>query len=713
MPPNRSWDDAYTLAKTALAKLSIDDKITIVTGNGWMKGTCLGNIDPVYSIGFKGLCSQDAPTGVRFADHTSAFAAAINVAATFDRTLMENNGIFLGQEYRGKGINIINGPMVNMIRAPAAGRNWESNGADPYLASVSASLQTRGIQNQGVIATAKHFIGNEQEHWREFISSNIDDRTLHEIYLPPFKACVKEGLGSVMCSYNLINNTYACENPRTMNEILKGELNFRGFVMTDWWAAHSTENTANHGADVMFPGGKDQTTYDSWFGPNLKKAVQSNTVPQARLDDMVTRVLAAWYRHNQDNGFPDVNINSWNQGASKHVDVQDNHKDHIRAVGAASSILVKNDGRVLPLAHNKKIAVVGTDATGGDSTNNANSCPDHGCSSGTIAQGWGSGTSNFPYIITPFDGIKNRGQSSGNNVWSYFDNYNLQAAQDASKGADVAIVFAHATSGEEYITVNGNMGDRNDLNLWDNGDKLIEAVAAVNPNTVVVLHTPGAVDMPWINNPNISAVIYALFPGQESGNSIADVLYGDVNPSGRLPFTVNSDRSKYAADVVYDKNPPAGFQYPQVNYNEGIFVDYRWNDAKNIDPVFAFGHGLSYTKFEYSGLTIEPATAPTNFGKITVSVTIKNSGNFDGNEVAQVYIGFPESVVAPPKQLKGFDRKLVAKGAQTVFTFPLTTEELSYWDVVSQSWVVPKGTFKVFIGASSRDIRLTGTITIQ
>ena len=691
----RTWEDAYTLAQQAISKLSLKDKAVLTTGVGWGGGPCVGNINPVDGIqGFHGLCLQDSPTGVRFASGVSAFPASLNLAATFDRRLMQTHGELMGSEFRGKGVNIALGPMMNILRSPTGGRNWEGQGADPYLAAQSARLQVRGMQSQGVIATAKHYIGNEQEINRGSSTSQIEDRAFHEIYLPPFKACVEEGVGAIMCSYNQLNGTYACENDYALNRVLKGDLGFKGIVMTDWWATKATVQSAKGGSDMMMPGDGFYANENPW-GQNLVNSVINGQVPQNRVDEMAIRVLATWYKMRQDQGYPIVNLNSFNSEKDLKVNVQGDHFKHIRQVGAASSILLKNSANVLPLGKNLKIAVLGSDAGPGDSTNNK--CSDHGCTSGTIAQGWGSGTTNFPYIVTPLDGVSSRAKANGCTVTSMLNDYDLNSAFQTAKSADVAIVFVAANSGEEYITVDGNKGDRNYLKLFRNGDNLINKAAEANQKVVVVIHGPGAVDMTWINNPNVAAVIHALFPGQESGNSIADILFGDVNPSGRLPFTINTDRSKYSADVEYNGKT--------IVYNEGLLVDYRFHDAKNTTPLFPFGFGLSYTSFVYSDFVASSLQVGENEKRLSVSFNVSNTGAFDGNEVVQLYVGFPAASQSPPKQLKDFDRKLITKGSSQSFTLSVLHKDLRIWNVSQQSWELVNGQYTFFVGSSSRDIK--------
>ncbi|KAJ3204976.1 hypothetical protein HDU67_009194 [Dinochytrium kinnereticum] len=698
-----TWDEAIVKAKDLVGQLSLEEKVDLASGIGWAVGNCVGNIKAVPKINFPGLCLQDAPTGVRYALNVSAFPASINVAATFDKTLMYKNGQYMAEEARGKGVNVLLAPVANMLRAPAGGRNWEGQGADPYLTGISTAQQIKGIQDTGVMATIKHFIGNEQEIKRDWGNSVIDQRTLMEIYVRPFKHAIDAGAASVMCSYNKINGTYACESPEVMS-LLKDQLGFQGFVMSDWWATHSTVEAANSRLDMVMPGttGWEQPTF--WWGKNLVKAVNDNKVQMNRIDDMAVRILTPWVKLGQINGFPTTNFNSFNPNALPQVNVQENHKQHIREVGAASTILLKNEGNILPLSGSKlkKIAVIGSDAF--QPKEPLNSAPDHGSvPSGTLAQGWGSGTTNFPYIIAPIDGMQGPARNQNIAINALNENYDMEAIKRVAAEADVSVVFVNANSGEGYITVDGNPGDRNNLTLWNNGDNVILASASVR-RTVVVVHSPSAIDMPWINHPNVAAVIYALFPGQETGNAIADVLFGRVNPSGRLPFTVGKDRTQYSADVEYVSD--------QIVYKEGIFVDYRWNDKFSVAPLFPFGHGLSYTTFSYSPLTLSTPNLRVPTRTLMVSLSITNTGSVVGNEVPQLYIGFPEGVDQPPKQLKGFERVRIAPGETSKVTFRVTSDDLSIWNVAAGAWEVPRGVFKAMVGASSGDLRVEATFTI-
>lgn len=499
-----------------------------------------------------------------------------------------------------------------------------------------------------------------------------------------------------MCSYNKINGVYACENDDTLNRILKEELGFQGFIQSDWQATMSGVPSALAGLDMTMPGDITFGSGNSYFGGNLTEAVKNGSVPLSRVNDMATRIFASWYKLGQENNYPTVGVNFVNYTDAPFRNVQHDHKKTIREIGAASTILLQNNGNALPLKSPKSIGIIGSD--GGPSPNSfgPNACADHGCDVGTLAEGWGSGTAWFPYLINPFQGLRSRAPRSTQFKTS-FDDYDLATAVSIAKSVEVPIVFVNADSGEGYINVGGNPGDRSNLTLWHGGDALIEAVADANPNTIVVIHTVGAVLMPWLNK--VKAVVNAGLPGQESGNALADVLFGDVNPSGRLPYTIAKKTSDY---------PSLAEDVSEVNYTEGLLIGHRWFDAKNIEPLFPFGHGLSYTKFSYNGLKVKKSGS-----KVTVTATIRNAGKVDGAEVPQLYVGFPKSAGEPPKVLRGFEKVMIKAGHSTKVTFEVdVAKELSIWDSDARKWKNVKGSYEVYVGASSRDIRLQGSFSL-
>ncbi|KAJ7745226.1 glycoside hydrolase superfamily [Mycena maculata] len=818
------WASAVQRARAFVEGLTLEEKVNITTGVDVL-GRCVGNTGTIPRIGWKGLCLEDSPLGVRFADFASAFPAGINAAATWDVDLIKARGTAMGQEHRGKGVNVALGPMTNMGRAPEAGRNWEGYGGDPFLAGAATAATVEGYQSVGVIATVKHYIGNEQEHFRggsesaQIYSSNIDDKTLHEVYLWPFAEAVKAGVGAVMCSYNKINQTQACQNSKLINGVLKEELGFQGFIMSDWAATINGVQPALAGLDMNMPGfvGYDigpqndpdpATATNSWWGAAIIEMVNNGSVPEARIDDMVTRTIASWYKMGQDSDYPDVNFSQLTEATflngelvNEHVNVQDNHYKLIREIGAASTILLKNTDNALPLKveNIKRIGLFGSDA--GPNPDGANG---HGCDQGTLAMGWGSGTAYFPYLIDPLAAISAHIRSINPTVVieGILDDFNTVQVGLIASLADTCLVFVNADSGEGYITVPPPP-------FADAAKRSSPPLADACANTIVVMHIVGAVLVEsWIDHPNVTAVLHAGLPGQESGHALVDVLFSDgpqaTNPSGRLPYTIAKLRTDYPADVLYTSSNST----PQITYEEGVNIDYRWFDAQDITPRFEFGFGMSYTTFTYSGLRTSnegnsrralssaaslPAQPSTSVGSsatasrtlttsisgsrarslsvsITPSITasvsasafastsastspsasfwrnttsttgappvisspvgdiggpaalyedlldvsfeVRNTGPVAGNEVSQVYIGFPDSYGEPPKVLRGFARTMLDPGESQTITISLRQKDLSVWDVVTQQWVLGRGTFKVMVGSSSRVIHLEGTFQL-
>ncbi|KAF7375316.1 Beta-glucosidase [Mycena sanguinolenta] len=828
------WASAVQRARTFVQGLTLEEKINVTTGID-IFGRCVGNTGTIPRVGWKGFCLEDSPLGVRLTDFVSAGPAGINAAATWDVNLIKARGVAMGQEHRGKGVNVALGPMTNMGRQAAAGRNWEGWGGDPFLAGVATAATIEGMQSVGVIATVKHYIGNEQEHFRggseaaQIYSSNIDDKTLHEVYLWPFSEAVKAGVGCVMCSYNKINQTQACQNSKLLNGVLKEELGFQGFIVSDWTAMINGVQPALAGLDMNMPGfigygigPQDEedpaTATNSWWGAAIIEMVNNGSVPESRIDDMVTRTIAAWYKMGQDTGYPDVSFSQLTEATflngelvNEHVNVQGDHYKIIREIGAASTILLKNTDGALPLQvkNLKRVGIFGSDAGPNPDVVYSVFAHSRGCDQGTLAMGWGSGTANFPYLIDPLAAITAHIQDIDKTVVveGVLDDFNLAQIGNVASLADTCLVFVNADSGEGYITVDGNAGDRTNLTLWHGGETIISTVASACPNTIVVQHVVGPVLVEsWIDHPNVTGVLHAGLPGQESGNALVDVLFSDgsqaTNPSGRLPYTIAKLRTDYAADILYTST----MQTPQITYNEGVNIDYRWFDLNGITPRFEFGFGLSYTTFAYSGLQTEkigaarraesptssaavpvpsiiastnpaspsksanvtgsesasvvpasvtsqphvsssasasasilsappsassnatstasaPPAASSPVGDIggpaalyenllAVSFQVKNTGNVAGNEVSQLYLGFPASFGESPKVLRGFTRTMLNPGQTETVTINLRQKDVSVWDVVTQKWVIASGTFKVMVGSSSRNIHLQGTFEL-
>jgi beta-glucosidase len=665
-----------------LAAMTIDEKIAMVHGVDFGYFGTAGHIPGNARLCIPELLLNDAGAGVGDAQvNTTAFPAGIAQAASWDPQLQRRFGAALGWEAWHKGIGVMLAPGINIARVPMNGRNFEYAGEDPYLAGQTAAAAIRGIQSQHVIATVKHYLANNQETDRMTVSSDVDERTLHEIYLPGFEAAVKQGgTGAVMCSYNRINSVYACENPATLTDVLKKEWGFGGFVMSDWTATHSTAPAANAGLDMEMPTGQ-------YFGDALKTAVADGEVPASRLDDMVRRILRTMFAVGVFDHPPVPEPQAFAAAVNTPGEAE-----LARGIAEQGTVLLKNKDNVLPLdGVGKKIALIGQAA---------------GAAGAEQAYG-GGGSSHVPLagsvpVVSPQQGITQRAAANGDTV-VYADGTVIADAIAAAKAADVAVVYANdaETEGADRPNLGLNYGTCSLAACTQypiSQDQLIEQVAQANPNTVVVLNTGGPVRMPWLGQ--VKAVLEAWYPGQEDGNAAASILFGDVNPSGKLPQTFPVSEN--------DLPTQSSAQYPGVNghatYSEGLQVGYRWYDGRNIAPLFPFGFGLSYTTFRYSDIHA------TSSG---VTVTITNTGSRAGAEVAQVYIAQPATAGEPPKQLKGYQKVYLQPGQSTTVTIPLDPRAFAHWDTTRHIWVIDKGTYQVLVGASARDIRGQAGLTLS
>jgi hypothetical protein len=444
-----------------------------------------------------------------------------------------------------------------------------------------------------------------------------------------------------MCSYNQVNNSYGCQNSKLLNDLLKNELGFQGFVMSDWQAQHTGAASAVAGLDMTMPGDTVFNSGESYWGTNLTLAVINGTVPEWRLDDMATRIMAAFFKVGNTLDQPPINFDSWTldtygplhaavgadiQQVNFHVDVRGDHASVIRNIGARGTVLLKNTNNALPLSKPKFLAVIGEDA--GPNLYGPNGCSDRGCDNGTLGMAWGSGSANFPYLITPDTALQAQALSDGSIYQSIFDNHATSEIEALVSQADVtSIIFVNADSGEGYISIDGNEGDRNNLTLWHSGDSLIQDVSALCNNTIVVIHSTGPVIVSeWYDSPNVTAILWAGVPGQESGNSITDILYGKVNPAARTPFTWGPTRESYGTDVLYTPNNGNGA--PQDDFVEGVFIDYRAFEYQNITPIYEFGFGLSYTTFSYSNMQIVKHNVSAYTPTTGVTTAAPTLGNF-------------------------------------------------------------------------------------
>lgn len=607
----------------------------------------MGNTGSVPRLGIPALCLQDGPNGVRFTDFVTHFPSGLAAASSFNKELIYQRGKAIGREHKAKGVHIALGPSIGPMGLKAkGGRNWESFGSDPYLQGVLGAATVKGIQDEGVVAVAKHLVGNEQEHFRQVgkwdhedydrldlsISANIGDRAMHEVYLWPFADVVKAGVGGVMCGYNMVNNTYACENSYLLNYLLKEELGFQGFVVSDWGAQHSGVTSALSGLDMTMPG----EVFDDWlggkayWGPLLTRAIYNQTIPQERLNDMASRILApffamksielpseeeipnfsSWTHHTYGQQFPYQHYGAIVQ-QNWHVDARSERNDEIGLELARQAVvLLKNKNRHLPINKDdgvRRLLVAGL--AGGNDPNGFN-CRDQKCTDGTLTSGWGSAAVNNPWVITAQEAISKKARERGITFDISEDNWDLERTEELADFADMTIVVVNSVSGEGYIDVDCNYGDRNNVTLWHNGDELIERVTCHCKRVVVVVNAVGPVNMErWIEHEHVVAVLFVPPSGQFVGAAIAEVLFGEVNPSGKLPFTIARKNLHYV-DI---RDSLGDCVDPQDNFERGVYLDYRFFEKHTIKPRFEFGHGLSYTKFLVSELDISEINPPAEY----------------------------------------------------------------------------------------------------
>jgi beta-glucosidase len=616
----------------------------------------------------------------------------MTIAASWDVDIASRWAIAMAEEFAGKGANMALGPGIGIARVPTAGRNFEYLcGEDPILGAKLVQPVVKGFQENGIMANAKHYINNEIETERMEVSANVDERTRFELYYPPFQAAVEAGVLSIMCSYNRINGIYACENPETLAH-LRDIMGFEGWVISDWGAVHSTTPSIRAGLDVEMP-------YAYFYSPeNLTFAMNDQSINMNDIDTSVARILSAmdalhWLddtnKNNKKSAVKDDSL------ITKNV-TSDAHNQLAREFASQSTVLVKNENHLLPLNINSLgecIAVIGDE---------------------TIVSGDGSGSVVPPYIITTVQGIQNVIDAHATSPMlkievRYHDGKDIDSAVILAKQCSYTIVKASAYSTEGI--------DRSTLSLGDSQDQLISQIAIANPgNVVVVLNIPGAVLMPWIDQ--VHAVVIPFLPGQEAGNALADILFGKVNPSGRLPITIPNKDNEIA--FTPEQYPGTGTP-PQASYSEQLYIGYRWYDANNITPVFPFGHGLSYTQFSYSNLEVKTLVDLTTKNKfflkdlmnmLTIQFSIQNIGSINGAEVPQLYLSYPINAQEPIRQLRAFSKIQVNAGTNESVTFSLTNRDIAIWNSNYHKWEMVPGMYTIYIGASSRDLRLEGQFTL-
>ncbi|KAK9490981.1 glycosyl hydrolase family 3 N terminal domain-containing protein [Lipomyces doorenjongii] len=743
------WENAFAQADAFVANLTMEEKVTLLTGT--TRGPCIGNIAPIARVGFDGLCLQDGPASIRQATYASLFPAGLTAAASWDKGLIYSRGLYMGAEFKAKGAHIALGPVAGPLgRSGYGGRGWEGFSPDPYLTGIAMEHTISAMQKSGVQATAKHFIGNEQETQRnpstsqnnttiEAVSSNIDDRTMHELYLWPFANAVRAGVASVMCSYNRVNSSYSCQNSKVLNGLLKEELGFQGYVMSDWGAVHAGFASAEAGLDMNMPGPIEFFgTELSFWGSNLTTSVNNGSLSEMRIDDMARRIMTPYFQLRQDIDYPPIDMESGNLNflgvqpyllpfklGTANVDVRQGHAHLIRELAAAGTVLLKNTNNALPLRAPKTIGVFGNDA--GNPTNGLYTLSSGDYEYGTLAIGGGSGTGRLSYVVTPLDALKFRASRDGSLVQFLLNNTLISdpalAFQSIAPSPDVCLVLLKtwATEGADRTTL---------LADW-NSTAVVESVASYCNNTVVITHSGGPNTMPWAEHPNVTAIVAAHFPGQESGNSLVDILYGDVNPSGKLPYTIANEESDYAFADITNSTELQETEDPnawQSDFKEGLLIDYRHFDYYNRSVLYEFGFGLSYTRFSMSNLIISnvysnrnitarpPRSAITPGGNPTLydvlyraTAVVTNTGSVAGATVPQLYLSLPQipgEDPTPLKVLRGFEKVSLQPGQSTKVSFDLMRRDISYWDASQQEWIIASGVIEAQAGFSSRDIRL-------
>ncbi|KIK54819.1 glycoside hydrolase family 3 protein [Collybiopsis luxurians FD-317 M1] len=761
------WQDAYEQASAFVSSLTNEEKVLLITKQD------------ITDKNFTALTVVDSTVAPNNYYFVSTFPCTGALAMTWDKDLIYTVGNAIGSEHYSLGINLLDGPVTAPLgRIPWGGRNDESFGPDAYLNGAGFGRMVAGISDAGTMSIGMHLILYEQETNRTGGSSGIgggggagstssppgggqgdnqtstsdavasgstsapssqsgafdssasgstsdsynvlvDDKALHETYLRPWYDGVKNGLGGAMCAMNLVNGTRSCESAEVMNHYLKTEIGFPGFMTADVNGQQSSYNAANSGLDVS------STQY--WSNETILDGISNGSLSQTRLDDMAIRNVMAWYKSGQSSGMPAY------ISAQEYSKVRANHSAVIRDTAAQSIVLLKNNG-VLPLGNDTlTMALFGAHAgpaVGGPNfefsvTGTADTYQGH------LAAAGGSGTGSMSYLVTPHHALTNIARENGmmlfwimNNTWTSSSGGGIAGVDfsggtgtsityaDYAEQAEVSIVFINAWSGEG--------ADRSELRDTEQ-DELVTTIAASCNNTIVVVNTvgPRILDS-WIENENITAVLYGSMLGQESGNSIVDVLYGRINPSGRLPYTIAKNESDYSQFAICIT--------ATCNFTEGNLIDYKWFDALDVTPRYEFGYGLSYTTFSYQNFSVQANSDLAagmftgayavggrtdlwdNAATITLSVT--NNGTVAGAEIVQLYMTYPDVADQPIRQLRGFEKISIEPGASGTVTFQLLKRDFAFWNVTAQEWGVASGQYNLYGGASSRDLRVQTTLRI-
>lgn len=704
----------------ALSRMTLEEKVGMTTAQS--KFSSRG----VPRLGIPEVWHTDGPHGIRpevlwdewdqagwTNDSCTAFPALINLAATWDKEMSLLYGQSIGEEARYRKKDILLGPGVNICRTPYNGRNFEYMGEDPFLSGKMVVPYVKGVQQNGVAACVKHYAVNNQEFQRTQSNSVVDDRTLHEIYLPAFKAAVQEGdAWAIMGSYNLYNGQYNCHNKKLLVDILKGDWGFDGVVVSDWGGCRDSEEAVLNGLDIemgTWTNGLTGAASDSYSNYHMAapylKGLREGKYTTKELDDKARRILRTIFRTSMR---PEPNYGRF---------VCPEHYQAAREIAAAGVVLLKNENNILPLnvPEGGKILLVGENAVK------------------KMVVGGGSSNLKTAYEVNPLEGIQNAFEGKAEIQWvrgyvgDTSTSYNkVDTGQDLTDNRTPEVLIAEAVEAAkdaDYVIFVGGLNksahqdtesyDRLQLDLPYGQEDVIRALAPVAKNLVVVNISGSPVSMPWADV--AGAIVQGWYGGTETGNALADVLTGKVNPSGRMPFTVPF---KYEDGPIKTVRQYPGIKeendaYWQTHYDEGIYVGYRWYEAKEIPVQWPFGHGLSYTTFEYSEAKAAKASMTAD-GKMTISVNVKNTGDREGAEIVQLYIADPEaSIDRPVKELKGFEKITLKPGESKTVSFEINSDALSYYSVEDNGWKAEAGEFQALIGPSSEDIRATASFELK
>ncbi len=691
-------------ADLVVKAMTLDEKIQLVHGSMAMLGPKIpralggdGFVPGIPRLGIPDLNLIGAGVGVtnlgkRTNGQSTALPASLAETATWDPKLAYEFGTVIGRETRDQGFNVSLGGGNDIMREPRNGRNFEYHGEDPILAGKIIGQELKAIQDQGVIADIKHYALNCQETDRMGVSSNLDQRSMRELDLLAFEIGIKDsGVGTVMCAYNRVNGVYSCENDYLLNQVLKKDWGFQGWVMSDWGATHSTVKAATAGLDQEF-------FQNKYFSAPLKIAVENGEVPVSRLDDMVHRILRTMFAFGVIDNPPVI----------KPIDAEADSAVAQR-VEEQGAVLLRNEESQLPLKPSSlhSIAVIGSHADVGVLSGGGSAQVEPVGGNAVPPKEIPPGPNGFLAVLVwdPSSPLRAIRAKAPNAKVNYDDGTDPAATAKLASTSDVAIVFVYQHTHEG--------ADLENLSLPDHQDELVKQVAAANPHTIVVLENGDPVLMPWLNS--VKAVLESWYPGQRGGEAIANILFGDVNPSGKLPISF----PKSEADLPHltipsppPSNQPASEEllptpvFIDANYTEGLKVGYRWYDAENKDPLFPFGFGLSYTSFSYSQLKV--ASGKT----VQVSFVVKNTGSRAGAEVSEVYLGLPASANEPPKRLVAWEKVQLDPGQSRTVTVSLEPKSMSVFNVEKDAWDLLPGDYLVFAGGSSRHTPLTATLHI-